>query len=174
MEEPENIRSISLFNTWMWPLKGIRHFDTGDKVVSNRFGKFLYLQLNFSVRFMMRNSYADKKNLPDSVYHQYLMPMQSRSARWAAYSLAKSLVGENTHMEYLWQMRRHLINIPMHMLWGMNDKFVPAEVLLPRWKENFCDKKFTEIKNTGHFVQEEAGEQLTREISEFVSNIPVV
>ncbi|MES2620042.1 MAG: alpha/beta fold hydrolase [Bacteroidota bacterium] len=174
IEEPQNIKSITLFNTWMWPLKGIKHFDTGDKVVNNWFGKFLYLQLNFSVRFMLKNSYADKKNLPAEIYNHYLAPMQSREARWAAYTLAKSLVGEHTHMQYLWHQRHRLKNIPMHILWGMKDKFVPAVVLLPTWKENFPDSRFTAIENAGHFVQEEAGEVLAEEISKFIASVPEI
>jgi pimeloyl-ACP methyl ester carboxylesterase len=170
VEEPANIKSITAFNTWMWPLKGEKHFETGNKVVNNWFGKMLYLRFNFSVRFMLKNSYADKKNLPEEIYEHYLEPMKTRAARWAAYSLAKSLVGEHAHMKELWSKRVNLKNTPMQILWGMKDKFVPAEVLLPTWDHAFPYAKIIKVKEAGHFVQEEAGGVLAREIDSIASN----
>lgn len=164
VEEPDNIKSITAFNTWMWPLKGEKHFEAGAKVVNTWVGKLLYLQFNFSVRFMLKNSYADSKNLPPHVYMHYLEPMKAKAAKWAAYSLAKSLTGEHMHMEYLWQQRNKLRNIPMQLLWGMKDKFVPAEILLPKWKQTFPQAKFTGVDNAGHFVQEEGAEMLANEL----------
>jgi pimeloyl-ACP methyl ester carboxylesterase len=171
LQDIKNIKSISVFNTWMWPLKGTPHFDAGAKVVNNFLGKFLYLTCNFSVRFMLKSSYADKKNLPPHVFKHYLKAQESKEARMATYKLAQSLTGEHTHMDWIWSQRNLLKEKPLLIMWGMKDKFVPAEILLPKWKENFPNAKVAELNNAGHFAQEEAPAEMQALLTRFWNGI---
>lgn len=167
LQDIENVKSVSVFNTWMWPLKGTPHFDAGAKVVNNFIGKFLYLNCNFSVRFMLKNSYADKKNLPPNIFKHYLKAQETKEARQATYALAQSLTGEHTHMEWIWSKRNLIKDKPLLIMWGMKDKFVPAQVLLPKWKETFPNAKIAGLAEAGHFAQEEAHEEMQAVLKKF-------
>ena len=46
----------------------------------------------------------------------------------------------------------------------MADGLLPAELLLPRWREAFPDARVVQIPDAGHFVQEEAPDALAQAI----------
>lgn len=171
VDNAENIKSITAFNTWAFPLNGIEHFERGAKVVNTWLGKFLYLQCNFSVRFMLKNSYADKKFLPPHVYEHYLKAQQERNARIATYTLAKELMGAKTQLEYVWANRHKLQHIPALVTWGLKDKFVPADLLQSKVASFFGNAILQQIPNAGHFVQEEAAEELSKAIIGLIHKI---
>ena len=169
VNHPENIKRLILSQTWMWSLANDKHFTAPAKMLNSWLGRFLYLNMNFSVNFMMKQSYADKSKLKP-VYSQYKKAQGSSSERRAAYALARDLNNAWQWYDSLWQKRSSLQQKPALVLWAMKDKFFPSSLMLPKWKQTLPHAKTVELKNSGHFFQEEAAEESIRAIREWFNS----
>lgn len=165
---PENVIKIIVGNSWVWSLQNDKHFGTGAKLISSWLGRFLYLKLNFSVNFMLKQSFADKAKLTKAIFDQYKYA-QDKAARKANYRLAKDLVGAHEWHDSIYNKREKLLSKPMLLLWGMKDKFFPAETMLPKWLEAFPNAKVVKLENVGHFFQEEAPQEVANAIRDFLN-----
>jgi haloalkane dehalogenase len=164
---PENVNKIIVGNSWIWGLDKDKHFTTGDKLINSWFGKFLYLNMNFSVNFMMKQSFANKSILTKAIHNQF-KKAQDKAARKANYRLAKDLVGAHNWHNSIYNKREKLLGKPLLLIWGMKDKFFPADTMIPKWQAAFPQAKLVKLENAGHFFQEEAPLQVSQAIKEFL------
>ena len=158
LDHPEKVRSLVVFNSWLWSLKGDPHFD-GSRFFAGGIGRFLYENMNFSLRFMLPRAMGKKEKLTPEVYHQYQQVFQSPADRHGTWVFAREVLGSSDWYKSLWQRRDRIAHIPMWIGWGMKDfAFRPAE--LEKWKTGFPTAEVTTFAETRHFVQEEEGEAL--------------
>jgi pimeloyl-ACP methyl ester carboxylesterase len=166
---PENIHAVAIFNTWMWSLKGDKHFARPAKVMSSWLGKFLYLKMNFSVNVMMPAAYGDKKKLTPEIHRHYKHALPDSSSRAGAYTFAKEIVAASDWWQSLWDKMDVLGNKKFLIFWGMKDKFIlPLE--LEKWKKKLPNATIVTFDDAGHFVQEEKPDEMIQEISRFLKN----
>jgi haloalkane dehalogenase len=123
--------------------------------------------MNFSVNFMMKQSFANKSKLTKAIHNQY-KNAQDKFGRKANYRLAKDLVGAHDWHDSIYNKREKLLGKPMLLLWGMKDKFFPAETMIPKWQAAFPQAKLVKLENSGHFFQEEAPQEVSKAIREFL------
>jgi haloalkane dehalogenase len=167
INHPDNVKRIIISQTWMWSLADDKHFTAPAKMLNSWFGRFLYLNMNFSVNFMMKQSYADKSKLKPH-YDQYKKAQGSPKERKATYALAKDLNNAWKWYDSLWQKRQNIQSQPALILWAMKDKFFPAGLMLPKWKETLPLASTAKLENSGHFFQEEAAAEATKIIRQFI------
>ncbi|MDH5718329.1 MAG: alpha/beta fold hydrolase [Spirochaetia bacterium] len=164
IDMPEKIKSITILNTWLWPLDDYAHFAKPSKIIKTGIGKFLYLNLNFSAKVLVKKGFHNSKNINKSI-HKHYIKAQNKNGRKAAYQFALSLLGESGWYAKLWENKDKIQNIPTRILWGMEDELLPANLLLDKWREGFSKAKVTEIKDCGHFIQEEKPEFVAEAIT---------
>ncbi|MEL6654781.1 MAG: alpha/beta hydrolase, partial [Bacteroidota bacterium] len=83
-----------------------------------------------------------------------------RGQREAPLGLANSLLAGQDWFAGLWEQREQLAEIPALIIWGMKDRFLEAgyaERLASIWPES---PKMLRLPEAGHFVWEEATEQI--------------
>ena len=164
---PQNIRALVLMNTWFWPLKGDPHFESFDRLLGNRLGRYLYLNLGFSARIIMKSVFADKSHLPPAIHQQYLKALPDPEARKGTWDYARSLLGASDWFAELWEHRDRLRGVPVRLLWGMKDTaFRPKE--LDRLTTAFPSAEVTALADCGHFVQEERPDAVAAAIRDIV------
>jgi haloalkane dehalogenase len=167
LRNPDNVSRVVLMNTWLWSNAGNRSAEAASRLLSGRIGHFLYTRLNFSPRVLLKNAYADRSRLTPEVHRHYLAPFSKPAERLAPWILARELTGSNDWYDSLWQQREKLQHTPMLILWGMADRlFGPAQ--LQRWQAAFPRAGFVPLEGVGHFVAEEAPEQVIRHMREFL------
>jgi haloalkane dehalogenase len=168
IEHPENVRRLVLMNTWAWSLRGEPHFERFERLLGNRFGRFLYLRMNFSVQVIMRSAYADKSKLPRRIHEQYVRALPSPDDRHATWAYAEQLLGASDGYDSLWQRRDRIRDIPTLIAWGMRD---PAfrEQELTRLESMFGNARTVRFDDCGHFVQEEKPDALCALIREHMA-----
>lgn len=154
INKPERFQSIAIINTWLWSLNDYGHFTKPTKIIKSGIGKFLYEKLNFSANILLKSGFSDKKYLTKKIHSQYKLA-QDKRARKAAYQLALSLTGQSDWYEGLWSQLERLRKIPVEIIWGMEDRLLPADILLQKWRKGFPEAAVHKIKGAGHFPHEE-------------------
>lgn len=164
-----NIRSIVLFNTWMWSLREDKHFSGPASAIDSWFGRILYRTFNLPVNVIMPSAYGDKKKLTPEVLKHYKKVVPDSSSRIALYAIALELMNASPLWESLWNRMHDLENKPFLIFWGMRDKFIPPAAL-EKWRQRLPKARVVEYPDAGHFVQEEKPLEMVSEIRDFLKS----
>ena len=167
VKHPQNIKQIIVFNSWMWPLNGIKMFDSS-KMMAGAMGRWLYLHYNFSPKVMVKMAYGDKSKLSKHIHNHYIKVLDKPSHRKAQFAYVGALLQSKDFYQSLWDGRDAIANKPILIIWGMKDRFFPATILLSRWKQAFPHAQVKEISHAGHFIQDEAPEEVIPAMSVFL------
>lgn len=167
LEQPERVRALVLFNTWLWSLRG-SSAERASRVMAGPIGRFLYRRLNFSPRVLLKAVYGDKGKLTPEVHRQYIAPFPTAVSREAPWVLARELIGSSEWYEELWGHLERLAEKPALLLWGMKDPTFGAAALA-RWRGAFPGARVVEFPEAGHFVQEEAPVEAAGAIRSFLA-----
>ena len=170
IQHPANVKSIVLFNTWMWSLADDPKVHQASRIATSPLGALLYRGLNASPRWLMPMVYANKAKLTPEIHAHYRKAFASWKERMAPWVLARELVGSGDWYASLWDQRSVLATKPALLLWGTKDPtFGPAA--LARWREALPNAKAMTFADAGHFVQEEVGPTLTGYITSFLDTV---
>lgn len=168
IQNSERIEKVVLFNTWLWSTNHKKEAQKIDKTINSWLGKFLYLNLNASPKFLLKKGFANKKNLPKAIHQQYIHPFPDKNSRIPLMDLGKSLVGSSDWYQSQWEQLHHLTDKKWLIIWGTEDKFITMDNL-EKWQERIPNAKTTELK-CGHFVQEEATDESIQAIRNFMND----
>ena len=167
---PERIQNIVLFNTWLWSIKNEKEVRRVDGIINSWMGKFLYLNLNFSPRFLIKQGISNKKNLSKEVHQHYIKPFPNKDSRRSLLNIAKSLAGSSDWYEKQWNKLQVLKDKNWLILWGKKDKFIDVH-FLERWKNRLPHAE-VKVFECGHFVQEENAMESIQYLEEFMVKYP--
>lgn len=163
LEHPENVKGIVLYNTWMWDLMPDKRFSRPSGIMNSWFGRMMYLRFGFSVNVMMPSAYGDRKRLSKAIHAHFKNALPDADAREATYAFVKEIRDAGPFWDVQWNKVDRLRHIPTLLCWGLKDRFFPAD-LLERWKRALPDAAVETFPDAGHFVHEEAPEELARVI----------
>lgn len=153
IEHSESIKSVVLFNSWLWATKHGKQAQKIEKTVNSWLGKFLYLNMNFSPKVLLKKGFANKKNLSKDIHKHYIKPFPDKKSRIPLLNLAKALVGSSDWYQDQWEKLDRLSDKKWLILWGTKDEFITMEYL-KKWQDRLPNNKTKEFA-CGHFVQEE-------------------
>ena len=168
VERPERVARLVVLNTWFWPLDGDARIARGSRVAAGPLGRFLYTRLNASPRWLIPAGFADRARLRPAVHRQYLAPFPDAASRRPLWEFARALLGSSAWYDGLWRRRERLRGKPALLLWGAKDPaFGPA--YLARWREVLPGAEVVELPGAGHFVQEEAADDVASHVAAFLA-----
>lgn len=167
IKNPERFKQFVLFNTWLWETATNREARKIDRIIHSFFGKFLYLTVNISTRFLLKKAFTEDKYLPDHIHQQYLKPFPDKRARLSLYRIARSLVGSSDWYQKQWENLVVLENKRWLILWGAYDSFITSD-FLEKWTHRL---PHAEVKtfDCGHFVQEERSDKAISTVHGFLN-----
>ena len=166
IQNHERIKQVVMFNTSLWKTKNNPDAQKIDKIVNGGIGKFLYLNLKFSPKVLLKKGFSDKKKLSKKVHKQYIKPFPNKTSRVSLINLANSLVGSSDWFQKQWIHLDKLEQKPWLILWGTKDEFITTEYLI-KWKDRLPDAEVKEF-DCGHFDQEEKTLELINSIDVFI------
>lgn len=169
INNPENVKNIIAFNTWLWSAEGEEEYEKTKKFLKSPLLPFLYKTMNFSPKVLLPAMYADKKNLDKSVKKQHVKALGSSKERNGALGFARSLLNEQEYFESLWAQREAISGKPTLFIWGMKDKVFP-EKYLQKFQSEFSNSQAVTLAECGHFPQEVEPEKVKESIKEFMKN----
>jgi haloalkane dehalogenase len=172
IEQPDNVRGIVIFNTWLWSLTKIPGVVLGSTILGSPFGRWLNRRTNFDPRVILPSVTADKSKLTPLVRRHYEQVFPRPQDRNAPVSFARHLAASGPWYDELWAQRARLRHIPALILWGMRDPLLKPRNFLEPWKTVFESYDLIQLPETGHFVQEERREELVPLVRAFLQNRP--
>jgi pimeloyl-ACP methyl ester carboxylesterase len=167
IQNPEKIKNLVILNSWLWSSENDADYIKLKKVLKSPLLPFLYRYLNFSPRFILPQSFGDKK-LSKALLKQYTKPFANKTQRNGALSFAKSLLNDQKWFEELWNKRNAISDKPTLFIWGMKDSVIKPHNL-EKFQSGFTNFKTVELETSGHFPQEEQPEKVTNAIFDILT-----
>lgn len=162
----ERIDRIVMFNSWLWSTSEMNDVKKIDKMINSWLGKFLYLNMNFSPKILLKQAFANKVQLTKEAHQHYIKPFPSKESRMQLLNLAKSLAGSSHWYQEQWEQLDKLRDKEWLILWGTKDKFITTD-FLHKWKAALPNALVNEFES-GHFVQEEETQKSIAAIDRFM------
>lgn len=162
---PEKIKRLVILNSWLWSSAHDFDFLQLSKILKSPILPFLYRYFNFSSRFILPNSFGDKK-ISKQLLKQYTKPFANKSQRNGTVAFAKSLLNDQDWFEELWSNKQVIANKPTLFIWGMKDRMVKSHYL-EKFQSGFTNSRTVKLESSGHFPQEEQPYLVLKAIYEF-------
>ena len=167
IENNPRIKRVVAFNTWLWETKTNPEAQKANKILQTWIGKFLYINMNFSVNVLLKKAFYNKKKLTASLFKAYKFPFLTRKSRHSALQLGKSLMGSSDWYDEQYQQIGKLKHLPWLFIWGEKDPYLGNRELI-KWKEVLPEATY-KLVDAGHFVQEEQPEKAIQHLETFLN-----
>lgn len=167
-EHIQNVRSVIVFDSWLWNPKEDATFYGGARLLANPLGRFLYERANFEMKVILPAAYGDKRKLTPAIYRHYLAPFDTPASRAPLFALLRSLLDSGEWFGDLWKQRSALDSKPLLLVWGESDPVFGPKVLR-RWSDAFPNAESHTISGAGHWPHEEEPEKVISFVSEFLA-----
>ncbi|HEX5624449.1 MAG TPA: alpha/beta fold hydrolase [Saprospiraceae bacterium] len=167
LRHPERVRKWIILNSWLWDSREEPSFQRMSRLLRSPALKFLYRYLNFSARFALPASFGSIK-LDARIRKQYTAPFARISERNGPIGMVRSLLQDQEWFGSLWRQRERMYGIPLLVIWGMKDPVI-STAYLSALKQGFPEAEVLELKNCGHFPQEEEASAVTQALLGFLA-----
>ena len=162
VRHPENISQFVIFNTAAFPSKRIPFSINICRIPG--FGALAIRGLNAFARAALIRAAKKKEHLTPSVRAGYLNPYNSWTNRVAHLRFVQDIPMSEKHRSYnaLKQIADGLAQLrdkPMLIVWGAHD-FCFNDEFLEEWKVRFPSAEVHYVEDAGHYVVEDAPEQI--------------
>ncbi len=164
---PENVKRFVVLNTWAWPVKDDFHFTSFSAFMGGPIGRWLIRARNFFAGTFMRAAFGDKSRLSKATHEQYLRALPTAESRKGCYVFPKQIVASSAWLAEIWGRISVLKDKPTLFVWGMKDVAFREKELL-RWQGALPNSRTVRLPTVGHFVAEEAPEELRQAVSTFL------
>jgi haloalkane dehalogenase len=163
--DPERYAAFAIGNTWAWPMTDNRGARMFSRVLGGSVGRYLILRRNF---FVERIIPAGIKREPPGkpVMAHYRGPFPTRESRIPLHVMPREILGATPWLAEVERGLRYLEDRPALILWPTRDQaFGDAE--RERWERTFEDHRTVLLEGAGHYIGEDAGEEIAQAIREW-------
>jgi len=167
IQHANRIKQIVLMNSWLWETKNKPTVVKAASLLNSKLGRFLYLDLNFSINVLLKKAFYNKKKLSKTIKNHYKKPFPTKKSRRSLLQIAQSLINSSDWYATQWQQLAALENKPWHIIWGKYDPYFSMEDL-DTWTNRLPHAQ-VQVLDCGHFVQEEKPEEVIEHIKTFMA-----
>lgn len=167
IDHPEKIARLVIINTWMWPVDDDWYYIAFSRFAGGPIGRFLIRHFNFFARVIMPQAYGDRRRLTRQIHQHYLKALGAPAERKGCWVMPGEIIGATDWLRELWSHRAALQEKPTLIAWGMKD-IAFREKELNRWIAAFPEAQVIRLTGVGHYVQEEAPDELGRAMARFL------
>ena len=165
--DPSRILSLTLMNTWLWPLAEtepalVRQLP----LLRSRLMEWLYRRFNFSARVLVKAAWGTHRPLKRHQHQRYMAAFPTADQRSGTIAFLKALLDPAEPAWARWRELDVLKHVPAQILWGMGDAMVTPKTL-GRWREILPAATVVELPRVGHFISDEAPELVARYCCDF-------
>ena len=171
VNHPENLKRLVILNTWCWSVKGDPVLETFSKVVGGPLGKFFIKYFNFLAKTGIKSAFGESNRLTREVHQHYYRHLANPKSRKGCWQFPKYMLKADEWLKNVWERKAVIEEKPVMLAWGLKD-FAFRKEQLEKFSLFFKNKTVFTFDDTGHFVQEEKGNELVPLIKEFFIDHP--
>lgn len=168
LNHPARVSRLVILNTWLWPVNDDWYYQAFSGFMGSGLGRYLIRQHNFFARSVVSMAYGDKRKLTPAIHASFTAPLDTPERRVGSWVFPREIVGSTEWLGTLWDKRAVLLDKRVLLAWGMKD-IAFREKELKRWIALFPQAEVLRYPETGHYVQDEQGDNLARRIAAFVA-----
>lgn len=159
---PERFRALVIGNTWAWPVNGDLRFELFSRFLGGPVGALLIRNFNAFVNLLIPA--GTRRRLPGEVMAAYRGPFSRKASREPTHVFPREILASRDYLAGVEGGLRRLADLPALLLWGDRDPaFRGAE--RTRFERIFPRHRTVVLRDAGHFIQEDAAEEIVAEIS---------
>ena len=163
--QPDRFTRFVNGNTWAWPMGDMKtRLFSG--LMGGPVGGFLIKRRNIFVEKILPGG-VKRHALPEEVMNAYRGPFVDVNARRAVHVLPREIIHSKA---FLWEIERGLPVLrdrPTLILWPSDD-LAFSDIQRARWEEVFPDHRTVPLEGAGHYIQEDAAEEIVAAIRDWV------
>lgn len=160
---PERFSGLAIGNTWAWPVNGDWHFEWFSRLFGGALGRWAILRHNAFVELLVPAGIRRRKVAP-AVMNAYRLPFRAPAARIATHVFPREILGSRDFLSDVERGLPTLRHLPAVLLWGDRDVAFRAKEL-KRFQREFPEARVVPLPGAGHFVQEDAPEEIAQAVS---------
>lgn len=173
LDNPDRVRQVVLFNSWMWSLRDNPAARRLSFLVGNPINRFYYRVLRSSPAFTLPGLFSDRHCLPKATQIQFMEPFRNHHDRQAVFAMVEGYRKSTTWFEELYSRRTELQHLRVLLLWGLKDPMFGIESML-KFQQLFPLAETVTFPHVGRLVPEEAPHMAVDEIRWFLMNQPAL
>jgi haloalkane dehalogenase len=163
--DPERYTAFAIGNTFAWPMTDSRPARMFSKVLGGPIGKYMILRRNFFVeRIVPGGIKRDKPGKP--VMDHYRGPFPTKESRVPMHVFPEQIIGATPWLKEVERGLRSLDDRPALILWPTDDQAF-GDKERERWENTFDDHRTVMLEGAGHYIGEDAGEDIVAAIREW-------
>lgn len=155
---PERVHGLVMGNTWFWPAD-----DRMTKLFSRTMGspplQWMIRQRNFFVTGVMKRMV--QADLSDEEFSHYTDVVPTPESREGIAVFPKEILRSRPWLSELEQrVSETLSDKPVALVFGRKDPALASDANIERWQAEFPDASFVSLPEAGHFIQEDAPDEI--------------
>jgi haloalkane dehalogenase len=154
-------------NTWAWPVNRDPYYIAFSGLMGGPLGRMLIRRYNFFARSIMRQAFGDKRKLSAAAHEHYMRALATPEERTGCCVFPKQIIESTPWLGQLWRHISALNGKSKLIVWGMKD-IAFREKELKQWERTFPEARTVRLSSVGHFVQEEAPDELAEAVVPFL------
>lgn len=167
-KHPERFSAFVIGNTWAWP-KADPGTQAFSRILGSRFGGYMILQRNFFVEKVIPGSMR-RRQLSQAVMDAYRGPFPTPESRRPIHVFPREILRSRPFLAELERALPRLGDRPALLVWPTKDvAFRESE--RKRWEQLFPDHRTVLLDGAGHYIQEEAPEEIVAAIRDWSARV---
>ncbi len=168
---PERVRALVVGNTWGWPKDDDRRTRWFSAALGGPIGTQLIKGANAFVEVLVPAG-VNRVKLSDDVMNAYRGPFPDEASREPTAVFPRELIGSTPFLAQLSESIEALADKPTLFVWGDKDIAFTVHDLL-EWKRRLPRHRTRVLTGAGHFIQEDAPDEIAAEIAAWWDQIVV-
>jgi haloalkane dehalogenase len=158
---PERFAAFVIGNTWAWP-KGDPGTQLFSRLLGGAIGRRLILNRDLFVERLLPAG-VRRGTLPEAVMNAYRGPFPTPASRWPTAVFPREILASRPFLADIERGLPRLSGRPALIVWPTKDvAFGDRE--RRRWEELFADHRTVLLEGAGHYIQEDAADEIVTAI----------
>jgi len=163
--QADRFAAFVIGNTWAWPMTDSRPARIFSKVMGGPIGGFFILRRNAFVERILPGG-VKRAKLSDEVMEAYRGPFPTPESRRPVHVFPREIIAATPFLAEVERGLERLRDRPALLVWPDRDQaFGDRE--RRRWEELFADHRTVPLTGAGHYIQEDAPQEIATAIREW-------